>query len=48
MTFPNGLSALIEHLGYATTATLYAMFDLACTAAIAIHWRQHLWKRDER
>jgi MFS family permease len=43
---PIGLLAtgpLIERIGFATTATLYALFGLAATAAIALRWRRHLW-----
>lgn len=46
---PIGLFAagpLIERLGFADTATLYAGFGLACTALIAITWRRALWPRE--
>lgn len=45
---PIGLFAagpLIERLGFADTATLYAGFGLACTALIGLVWRRALWPR---
>lgn len=45
---PLGLFAagpLIEHLGFAGTATLYAGFGLLCTALIGLVWRRALWPR---
>jgi len=48
-SLPFGLLAsgpLIEWLGFAATATLYALFGLACTAAIAVYWRAYLWRGD--
>jgi MFS family permease len=35
---------LIERLGFTPTATLYAAFGLMCTLAIAVRWREHLWR----
>jgi hypothetical protein len=34
---------LIERLGFADAATLYAGFGVVCTLAIALRWRAHLW-----
>lgn len=34
---------LIAAVGFAASATLYAGFGLAATAAIALTWRRHLW-----
>jgi predicted MFS family arabinose efflux permease len=34
---------LIEHIGFAATATLYAALGLACTIIIALYWREHMW-----
>jgi predicted MFS family arabinose efflux permease len=45
---PIGLFAagpLIEWLGFADTATLYAGFGLACTVAIGVLWRRAVWSR---
>lgn len=45
---PIGLFAagpLIERLGFADTATLYAGVGLACTALIGLVWRRALWPR---
>ena len=36
--------AMIEHMGYAITATLYCIMGIAVTAYIAVHWRQTLWR----
>jgi len=44
---PLGLLAAgygIAQVGFAATATLYACFGLAATAAIAWHWRGSLWR----
>ena len=35
---------LIAHFGYSLTATLYCVIGLAFTLAIAMHWRDHLWR----
>lgn len=35
---------MIKAIGFAATTTLYALFGLACTAAIAIRWRASLWR----
>jgi predicted MFS family arabinose efflux permease len=46
---PLGLFAagpLIERLGFAATATLYAGFGLACTLAIGLYWRHSVWRKD--
>ncbi len=37
---------LIDGIGFAATGTLYAGVGLACTAAIALYWRAHLWRTD--
>ncbi len=45
-SLPVGLliaGALIERIGFATTATLYAALGLACTIIIALRWREHMW-----
>jgi hypothetical protein len=44
-SLPVGLliaGALIERMGFATTATLYASFGIACTLAIGLRWRAEL------
>ncbi len=46
---PIGLLAggpLVERLGFAATASLYAGLGLLATAAIALGWRRHLWPRE--
>jgi Na+/melibiose symporter-like transporter len=46
---PIGLLAagpLIERAGYASVALAYAAAGLACTVAIGLRWRAHLWRRD--
>ena len=48
-SLPFGLlaaGALVERIGFSATASLYAVFGLICTAAIAVHWRAHLWQLD--
>jgi MFS family permease len=45
---PIGLLAagpLIERAGYAAVALAYAVAGLACTVAIGLRWRTHLWRR---
>jgi predicted MFS family arabinose efflux permease len=45
-SLPIGLllaGALIEHIGFAVTATLYASTGLALTVVIAARWRVHMW-----
>jgi hypothetical protein len=37
---------LIARIGFRMTATLYAAFGLAAILAIALYWREHLWRRD--
>jgi hypothetical protein len=37
---------LIAAIGFPRSATLYAGFGLACTGAIALVWRRHLWPLD--
>jgi len=37
--------ALIDHIGFAPTASLYSVVGGALTLAIALHWRAHLWPR---
>ncbi len=46
-SLPFGLLAaghMIKAMGFAATCTAYALFGLACTAAIAIRWRAVLWR----
>jgi predicted MFS family arabinose efflux permease len=46
---PIGLLAsgpLLAAYGYRATATMYCVFGLACTALIAWHWREHIWRAD--
>jgi predicted MFS family arabinose efflux permease len=45
-SLPVGLlvaGTLIERIGFAATATLYATLGLACTIVIALYWRAHMW-----
>ena len=35
---------LISQIGFAATGMLYSVTGLACTAAIALRWRAHLWR----
>jgi hypothetical protein len=45
-SLPVGLlvaGALIERIGFAATATLYAAVGLAFTVVIAMRWREHMW-----
>ena len=45
-SLPVGLliaGALIERIGFAATATLYAAVGLVFTIIIALRWREHLW-----
>jgi MFS family permease len=35
--------ALIEHLGFTVTASLYCLIGAVLTLAIALHWREALW-----
>ncbi len=37
---------LIERAGFAATGALYSIIGIACTAAIALRWRAHLWRAD--
>ena len=37
---------LIANYGYRVTATLYCVSGLLCTALIAWHWREHIWRAD--
>lgn len=37
---------LIERAGFAATGALYSLIGIACTAAIALCWRAHLWRAD--
>jgi len=49
-SLPVGLlvaGALIERIGFAATATLYAAFGLVCTIIIALRWREHMWPAAE-
>jgi len=34
---------LIDRIGFAATATLYAALGLVCTIIIALRWRAHMW-----
>jgi hypothetical protein len=48
-SLPIGLlsaGTLVEYIGFASTATLYAAFGLACVALIAFLWGPHLFKAD--
>jgi Na+/melibiose symporter-like transporter len=38
--------ALIEHVGFAWTASLYCAIGLVLTGSIALYWRAALWPRD--
>jgi hypothetical protein len=45
-SLPLGLMAagsLIDEIGFAATATLYAASGLALMLGIALHWRADLW-----
>jgi predicted MFS family arabinose efflux permease len=45
-SLPIGLlvaGTLIERIGFAATATLYAAVGLAFTIIIALRWREHMW-----
>ena len=49
-SLPVGLlvaGALIERIGFAATATLYAAAGLVCTIIIALRWRAHMWPAAE-
>lgn len=35
--------ALIDRIGFVPTVSLYCLIGLLATAAIALHWRAHLW-----
>ena len=37
---------LIEHVGFAWTASLYSLLGLAVASLIAVRWRTQLWHRD--
>jgi MFS family permease len=37
---------LIEHVGFAWTASLYSVLGLGFTSLIALRWRDQLWHRD--
>ncbi len=46
-SLPIGLltaGALIDRVGFAPTATLYAVVGLICTLLIALYWRTDLWR----
>ena len=48
-SLPVGLlaaGALIEHIGFGATASLYAAVGLVFTAIIGVRWRTHLWRLD--
>jgi hypothetical protein len=40
------LGALVETLGFATTASLWLLLGIVVTLAIAVNWRETLWRRD--
>jgi hypothetical protein len=45
-SLPVGLliaGTLIERIGFASTASLYAALGLICTIVIALRWRAHMW-----
>jgi hypothetical protein len=49
-SLPVGLliaGALIEQIGFAATATIYAAAGLALTIVIALRWRTHMWPAGE-
>jgi len=49
-SLPVGLlaaGALIEQIGFAATATIYAAAGLALTVLIAVRWRAHMWPPEE-
>jgi hypothetical protein len=37
---------LIEHVGFAWTATLYSLIGLVSASLIALRWRGQLWHPD--
>ena len=37
---------LIEHVGFAWTASLYSLLGLFFASLIALCWREQLWHRD--
>lgn len=37
---------LIDRFGFTSVATLYGSFGLACTLAMLLRWRRHLWPAD--
>ena len=39
--------ALVGRVGFAATGTLYALFGLVATIAIAVHWRDEIWRAPE-
>jgi hypothetical protein len=48
-TLPLGLLTagfLIERIGFAAMATIYAVFGLVCVALIALLWRTQVWAAD--
>jgi len=48
-SLPIGLlsaGALIDHIGFGATATLYALIGLLFTVAIGLYWRAELWYSD--
>jgi hypothetical protein len=49
-SLPIGLvtaGALIEHIGFGATATLYAVVGLVCSIIIGARWRTALWQPAE-
>ena len=39
---------LIEHVGFAWTASLYCAVGLVLTGSIALYWRAHLWPHEAK
>ena len=37
---------MIEHFGYRTMTTVYCTVGITFILLIAVHWREHLWRRD--
>jgi MFS family permease len=37
---------MIEHFGYRTMTTVYCTVGITFIVLIAVHWREHLWRRD--
>ena len=39
--------ALVGRVGFPVTGTLYALIGLVATIAIAVRWRDEIWRRPE-